>query len=217
MTEISEKELVRRAKARDETAFNQLFVKHENRIFKHVRHWTDTEEDAEDVVLQTFAKIWKNLPNFRGDSTFFTWAFKIAKSEASNFRSSLMRRPSGNLVTISPDQSIDDLIESISENTSQYDAKIAEQISIEDFDRALQELPIDLRDAFVLSEISGFKYEEIAEILDTPDGTIRSRISRARDALVTSLLGKTRSEIREELKANRKRTGGEPFSDGNSD
>lgn len=128
-----------------------------------------------------------------------------------------MRRPSGNLVTISPDQTIDDLIESISENTSQYDAKIAEQISIEDFDRALQELPIDLRDAFVLSEISGFKYEEIAEILDTPDGTIRSRISRARDALVTSLLGKTRSEIREELKANRKRTGGEPISDGNSD
>ena len=110
-----------------------------------------------------------------------------------------MRRPSGNLVTIAPDQSIDDLLDSISENASQYDAKLAEQISMEDFDRALQELPIDLKDAFVLSELSGFKYEEIAEILDTPDGTIRSRISRARDALVASLLGKTRSELREEL------------------
>ena len=205
MAERSEKELVQGAKARDEAAFNELVERHQSRIFKHVRRWTDTEEDAEDVVLQTFAKIWRNLPNFRGDSSFFTWAFRIAKSEASNFRSSLMRRPMGNLVTISSDQSIEELIEDHASQSRQLDSLVAEEISVEDFEKALQELPADLRDAFILSEISGFKYDEIAEILDTPDGTIRSRISRARDALVNSLLGISRSEARQERKDARQR------------
>ena len=216
MPDKPEKELVNRAKARDEEAFNDLVHKYESRLFKHVRRWTDTEEDAEDVVLQTFAKIWRNLPTFRGESSFFTWAFKIAKSEASNFRSSLMRRPSGNLVTINANQTVEELFDSRVANTMPLDAKIAEQVTPEAFERALMELPEDLRDAFVLSELSGFKYEEIAEILNTPDGTIRSRISRARDGLVSALFGMSRSEIREQINANRSKVNSAKVSDGNS-
>ena len=199
---VNEKELVARAKEKDEDAFNLLFEKYQHRLLKHIRQWTDTEEDAVDVLMQSFTKIWLNLPRFRGESQFFTWAYKIARSEASNYRSSLMRRPLGNLIRFEDDSSIEDFIESQSDTVSPYDSKYAQTITSEEFESAVEELPQDLKEAFVL-HLQGYKYEEIAEMLNTPDGTVRSRISRARDAMTVLVLGTTRREFQEDRKKRR--------------
>ncbi|MCY4655917.1 MAG: sigma-70 family RNA polymerase sigma factor [Gammaproteobacteria bacterium] len=199
ISQLDERELLKRAKEGDESAFNVIYKKYEHRLLKHIRHWTDTEDDALDVLMQTFAKIWKNLPNFRGDSQFFTWAYKIARSESSNYRSYLKRRPLGNLIEAEEDQTIEEMIENRTDKTSPYEAKIGERVSKEEYDAAVEDLPPDLKDAFVLSQ-EKYKYCQIAAMLDTPAGTVRSRISRARDAICLKLFGKSRTAVLAEWK-----------------
>ena len=155
------------------------------------------EEDAEDVLLQTFAKIWHNLPKFRGKSSFYTWAYRIARSEASNYRTSQERRPLGHLVTIAKDQTVEFYIENeVERKRSMDEQNRLVNVTFEEFENALRKLPQQMKEAFALKEFDGYKYNEIAELLGVPDGTVRSSISRARDALCEILFNQSRQELR---------------------
>jgi RNA polymerase sigma-70 factor (ECF subfamily) len=180
-------ELVLRVQQGDKRAFELLVAKYQRRVERLISRLIRDPAEVEDVAQEAFIKAYRALPQFRGESAFYTWLYRIAVNTAKNSLVSQGRRPrplAG--APIEEDgESFDaaDVVEDI--NTP--DAVLHSRQVAETVNAAIDALPPDLRTALTLREIEGLTYEEIAEAMDCPIGTVRSRIFRAREAIAERL------------------------------
>jgi RNA polymerase sigma-70 factor (ECF subfamily) len=177
----TDKELVRRVKKGDRDAFDLLFDRYQHKILNLVARYLRDPQDVEDVTQEAFIKAFRALPRFRGDSAFYTWLYRIAINTAKNHLVSRSRRPPGTDVDLD-DAEFFDGNDALRESESPESALARDQLSAE-IDSAIADLPDDLRSAVTLREFDGLSYEQIAEIMDCPVGTVRSRIFRARESI----------------------------------
>lgn len=171
--------LIQRVQAGDKQAFNLLVLKYQYRIRGLVSRLIKDSAEQEDVVQEAFIKAYRALARFRGDSAFYTWLYRIAVNTAKNHLLAAARRP--------PAQDID------AEDAPHVHARLTETNTpevilqndrlVEAIRRAMMELPEELHQAITLRELEGMSYEDIAEMMDCPIGTVRSRIFRAREAI----------------------------------
>ena len=143
------------------------------------RTFVDTAEDAEDVAQDTFIKAYNALPRFRNDSAFYTWIYRIATNTAKNFIAARSRRPQSSDLDPEDESRIGEAEASV-ESENPIDTLYGEELEVVVKD-AFDELPLDLRTALTLRESSGLSYIDIADIMQCPVGTVRSRIFRARE------------------------------------
>lgn len=184
-----DQELVERVQAGDKRAFDLLVLKYQRKVQRLVSRFVRDSGEVDDVVQEAFIKAYRALPTFRGDAAFYTWIYRIAINCAKNYLASPARRIVPQSDLISED---DDDAESFERNDGLHDvatpdAEYASKQIAEAVNRAMAALPDDLRTAVTLREIEGLSYEEIAEAMDCPIGTVRSRIFRAREAIATEL------------------------------
>jgi RNA polymerase sigma factor RpoE len=177
----TDQQLVERVQAGDRSAFNLLVLKYQHRVLKLVGRFVSDAAEAEDVTQEAFLKAYRALASFRGDSAFYTWLYRIAINTAKNALVSSRRRP------VDFDLDLQDP-EQYDRHAKLKDADTPEGVLLTDeirevVEKALEQLPEDLRTAIVLRELEGLSYEEIAEAMDCPVGTVRSRIFRAREAI----------------------------------
>jgi len=180
-------ELVLRVQQGDKRAFELLVAKYQRRVERLISRLIRDPADVEDVAQEAFIKAYRALPQFRGESAFYTWLYRIAVNTAKNFLVSQGRRPRplADAPIEEDGESFDaaDVVEDI--NTP--DAVLHSRQVAETVNAAIDALPPDLRTALTLREIEGLTYEEIAEAMDCPIGTVRSRIFRAREAIAERL------------------------------
>jgi RNA polymerase sigma-70 factor (ECF subfamily) len=180
-TEDTDQQLVERVQAGDKAAFNLLVLKYQQRVLKLVSRFVNDAAEAEDVAQEAFLKAYRALASFRGDSAFYTWLYRIAINTAKNALVSSRRRPVDfDLDLQDPEQY--DRQAKLKEADTPEGVLLTEEIRTV-VERAMEQLPEDLRTAIVLRELEGLSYEEIAEAMDCPVGTVRSRIFRAREAI----------------------------------
>ncbi|HKU15812.1 MAG TPA: RNA polymerase sigma factor RpoE [Steroidobacteraceae bacterium] len=177
----SDQQLVERVQAGDKAAFDLLVRKYQHRVLKLVSRFVSDAAEAEDVAQEAFLKAYRALASFRGDSAFYTWLYRIAINTAKNALVSNRRRPVDfDLDLQDPEQY--DRHARLKEGDTPEGVLLTEEIR-NVVERAMEQLPEDLRTAIVLRELEGLSYEEIAEAMDCPVGTVRSRIFRAREAI----------------------------------
>ncbi|MDP4617449.1 MAG: RNA polymerase sigma factor RpoE [Burkholderiaceae bacterium] len=189
MAEIpSDLDLVQRVKNGDKEAFNLLVLKYQRKVGRLVRRLVSNSDEADDVVQDAFIKAYRALPQFRGDSAFYTWLYRIAVNTAKNHLVSRGKRP----ISLSEltsnegdDESFEVPVVTIDNNTPE--AELMSRQIAEAVNRAVSALPEELQTALSLREIDGLSYEEIAEAMNCPIGTVRSRIFRAREAVAAEL------------------------------
>lgn len=177
----TDKELVRRVKKGDKQAFDLLFGRYQHKILNLVSRYLRDPEDVQDVTQEAFIKAFRALPRFRGESAFYTWLYRIAINTAKNHIVARSRRPPGTDVDVD-DAEFMEGTDALKESESPESALARDELKAA-IDRAISELPDDLRSAVTLREFDGLSYEQIAEIMDCPVGTVRSRIFRAREAI----------------------------------
>jgi RNA polymerase sigma-70 factor (ECF subfamily) len=177
--------LVRRVQRGDKRAFDLLVSKYQLRLLKLVGRLVSDRAEAQDVVQEAFIKAYRALPNFRGDSAFYTWLYRIGINAAKNHLVARSRRPPGDDVDIT-DGGVEEAGVVVADLATPESYAARDQLQAA-LSRALDELPEDLRTALTLCEMEGLSYDEIARVLDCPIGTVRSRIFRARRALDAKL------------------------------
>lgn len=173
--------LVERVQAGDKRAFDLLVKKYQHKIIGLISRYIYDQHEALDVAQESFIKAYRALPKFRGDSAFYTWLYRIAINTAKNHLVSRGRRPPDTDVDVMDAQYFDgdsELRDIESPENSLYRDELQDVIN-----RVLDKLPEDLRAALTLRELEGMSYEEIAQVMDCPVGTVRSRIFRAREAI----------------------------------
>ncbi|HEV7139290.1 MAG TPA: RNA polymerase sigma factor RpoE [Steroidobacteraceae bacterium] len=180
--DASDLSLVRRVQRGDKGAFDALVLKYQHKLVKLVMRYVRNPAEAEDIAQEAFIKAYRALPQFRGDSAFYTWLYRIAINTAKNAVVSRDRNP----VEYDLDRSNTD--ESYDMQGRMKDSETPEGLVLTDEIRstvnaAIEALPEDLRTAIVLRELEGLSYEEIAAAMACPVGTVRSRIFRAREAI----------------------------------
>ena len=182
MSEINvDQKLVERVQSGDKNAFNLLVTKYQHKVANLVSRYVKNQSDVPDIVQEAFIKAYRALANFRGDSAFYTWLYRIAVNCAKNHTVASNRKPPGSDIDVE-DAEIYDSGEALRENASPEKLLLTNEIKKVIFD-TIEQLPEDLRTAINLRELEGLSYEEIAHIMDCPVGTVRSRIFRARDAV----------------------------------
>ncbi len=181
MAKDTDKELVRRVKKGDKLAFDLLFSRYQHKILNLVSRYLRDPQDVEDVAQEAFIKAFRALPRFRGESAFYTWLYRIAINTAKNHLVARSRRPPGVDIDIDDAEFLDGT-DVLREGESPEAVLARDELSVE-INAALGDLPDDLRSAVTLREFDGLSYEQIAEIMDCPVGTVRSRIFRAREAI----------------------------------
>ena len=180
--DVSDLSLVRRVQRGDKTAFDVLVLKYQHKVVKLVMRYVRVPAEAEDIAQEAFIKAYRALPQFRGDSAFYTWLYRIAINTAKNVVASRGRSPiEYNLDLSNPEESYD-MQDRIKDTATPEALAMTEEIRVT-VDAAIEALPEELRTAIVLREIEGLSYEEIAASMDCPVGTVRSRIFRAREAI----------------------------------
>jgi len=178
-------ELVRKVQSGNKRAFDLLVIRYQHKVVSLINRFLHNYEESEDVAQETFIKAYKALANFRGDSAFYTWLYRIAVNSAKNHLASKKRRP--------PSSDIDSKdAEQIDINSGLKDIATPEHNLIRDEMQrtiidSIANLSEDLRITISLRELEGMSYEEIAEIMSCPVGTVRSRIFRAREAIDVKL------------------------------
>ncbi len=179
--ETSDRVLVQRVKKGDRAAFDILVARYQHKIIKLVTRYVRDPSEAMDVAQEAFLKAYKALPGFRGDSAFYTWMYRIAINTAKNYLVSAKRRPVDyDLDLQDPEQY--EMHGRLKTTDTPEHMVLTEEIR-QTVNRAIEELPEDLRTAIMLREIEGMSYEEIATTMECPVGTVRSRIFRAREAI----------------------------------
>jgi len=176
-----DQQLVERVQRGDKTAFNLLVTKYQHKVASLVSRYVSNHSDVPDIVQEAFIKAYRALPNFRGDSAFYTWLYRIAVNCAKNHSISLNRKPPSNDVEID-DAELFDGGDALRDSASPESVLLTNEIKKVIFN-TIESLPEDLRIAINYREIEGLSYEEIATIMECPVGTVRSRIFRARDAI----------------------------------
>ena len=181
--------LVERVKQGDVKAFEMLVVKYQRRIERLVGRMVRDVDLVPDIAQETFIRAYRALPQFRGDSAFYTWLYRIAVNTAKKALMELKRDP---LVTESARAGRDEdddspRVENEPSDSATPEAVLASKQIAAAVNFAVEALSEDLRQAITLREIDGLSYEEIAEIMNCPIGTVRSRIFRAREAIAARL------------------------------
>jgi len=181
----TDQSLVERVQRGDKTAFDVLVLRYQHKIVKLAARYVHDHAEAYDVAQEAFIKAYRALPRFRGDSAFYTWLYRIAINTAKNHLVSNARRHIDETVDLQDPDEYD-------ANARLRDGDTPEALVLSDeirrtVDAAIEALPDELRTAIVLRELEGLSYEEIAEAMDCPVGTVRSRIFRARDAISNRL------------------------------
>ena len=176
----SDEQLVERAQQGDRRAFELLIRKYQHKIIQLVSRLVG-DGDAPDVAQESFIKAWRALPGFRGQSAFYTWLYRIGINTAKNHLVARGRRPTGQDIDV-------DEAEQFGHTEQMSDVATPEALLLSDEIRrkvgeAIAALPPDLRQAITLRELEGLSYEDIAEAMSCPIGTVRSRIFRAREAI----------------------------------
>jgi len=184
--DASDLSLVQRVQRGDKGAFDVLVLKYQHKVVKLVMRYVRNPAEAEDIAQDAFIKAYRALPQFRGDSAFYTWLYRIAINTAKNAVVARDRNP----VDFDLDMTNND--ESYEMHGRLKDSETPEALVLTDEIRttvnaAIANLPDDLRTAIVLRELEGLSYEEIAATMDCPVGTVRSRIFRAREAIDSRL------------------------------
>ena len=180
-TENTDAQLVRRVQKGDKGAFDLLVLKYQHKIVNLVMRYVRDPDQALDISQEAFLKAYRALPRFRGDSAFYTWMYRIAVNTAKNYLAAQRRRPMNvELDLQDPEQY--DLHAKLKETDTPEGVTLSAELQ-ETVERAIAALPEDLRTAIVLRELEGMSYEEIAQTMECPVGTVRSRIFRARDAI----------------------------------
>jgi RNA polymerase sigma-70 factor (ECF subfamily) len=176
-----DRELVERARTGDKRAFDLLVLKYQQKVANLVARYIRDPSETQDVTQEVFIKAYRALKNFRGESAFYTWIYRIAINTAKNFLVAQARRPPGSDVDAETAEQLDvgsRLKEYATPESLVLTDEIAATVKL-----ALDGLPEDLRIAITLRELEGMSYEEIAEAMSCPIGTVRSRIFRAREAI----------------------------------
>ncbi|TVO70537.1 RNA polymerase sigma factor RpoE [Sedimenticola selenatireducens] len=185
-----DQELVERVQRGDKKAFDLLVLKYQQKVANLISRYVRDHSETLDVTQEAFIKAYKALPNFRGESAFYTWLYRIAINTAKNHLVAMKRRPPSSDIDAETAEQLDvgmRLKEYATPENHLLESEIAETVK-----QAINELPEDLRTAITLRELEGLSYEEIARAMDCPVGTVRSRIFRARaaiDARLQPLLG----------------------------
>jgi len=191
MTEIkgeaTDQQLVVRVQEGDKRAFDLLVLKYQHKVHAIVGRFVRDTDEVADVVQEAFIKAYRALPKFRGESQFYTWLYRIAVNTAKNYLVSRSRRPPGSDVDIDDAEyySGSEYLKDLGTPENQLFRDELESVIV----KSIAELPEDLRTAVTLREYEGLSYEEIAEIMECPVGTVRSRIFRARES-IDAVVGK---------------------------
>ncbi|MBX3725165.1 MAG: RNA polymerase sigma factor RpoE [Xanthomonadales bacterium] len=176
-----DQQLVERVQRGEQAAFDLLVRKYQHRILAVINRYLNDFAEAQDVAQETFLRAYRALGNFRGDSAFYTWVYKIAVNTAKNHLVSQGRRPP------TDDVAVDDAMHFNGESQLKDRATPENELLRQEIERnvtaAVEELPEELRTAITLREVDGLSYEEISEVMACPIGTVRSRIFRAREAI----------------------------------
>ncbi len=173
--------LVERVQRGDKRAFDLLVRKYQHRVIAVITRYVRDQDEAMDVAQEAFVKAYRALDRFRGESAFYTWIFRIAVNTAKNYIVSRGRRPPDADVDVEEAEHYDGgewLHELANPENELFKDELEQAVY-----RALEKLPEDLRTAVTLREFDGLSYEEIAEVMECPVGTVRSRIFRAREAI----------------------------------
>lgn len=179
--EVTDQQLVARVQKGDSRAFDMLVLKYQHKIMGLISRYVHDSDEVQDVAQEAFIKAYRALPRFRGDSAFYTWLYRIAINTAKNHLVSRSRRPPGSDVEIEDAEYFEagDALRTIeTPESALFGAELKAVV-----ERAISELPDDLRTAVTLREFDGLSYEDIADVMDCPVGTVRSRIFRAREAI----------------------------------
>ncbi|NGY04438.1 RNA polymerase sigma factor RpoE [Solimonas terrae] len=177
---VTDEQLVVRAQTGDQRAFELLVRKYQHKIVQLVSRLVG-DGDAPDVAQETFIRAYRALNGFRGQSAFYTWLYRIGINTAKNYLVSRSRRPADQDIDVA-DAELYGHTEHLSDMETPEASLLTEEIRNAVAD-TIAKLPPDLRKAITLRELEGLSYEEIAEVMDCPIGTVRSRIFRAREAI----------------------------------
>lgn len=184
--ENNDSALVKRVQQGDKRAFDLLVLKYQHRIYSLVSRLVRDNDEVQDVVQEAFIKAYRALPNFRGDSQFYTWLYRIAVNTAKNYLVSRSRRPQGIDLDVEEAEFMDSA-EGLRDLAGPESQLLTDELRVA-IDAAIKALPEDLRTALTLREFEGLSYEEIANVMDCPVGTVRSRIFRARESVDAAIL-----------------------------
>ncbi len=181
-----DQQLVARVQRGDQQAFGLLVSKYQRKLLRLLSRFIRDPTEVEDVAQETFIKAYRALPAFRGDSAFYTWLYRIGVNTAKNYLVAQGRRASTTTEYDSEDAESFDQSEQLRDNNTPERLLQSKQVG-ETVNAAMDALPEELRTAIMLREIEGLSYEEIANIMECPIGTVRSRIFRAREAIAEKL------------------------------
>ena len=177
----TDQQLVARVQTGDSRAFDLLVLKYQHKIFSLIGRYVHDADEVQDVAQEAFIKAYRALPKFRGDSQFYNWLYRIAVNTAKNHLVSRSRRPPGSDVDVEDAEYYEGgaaLRDIETPENALFGAELKQVV-----EAAISDLPDDLRTAVTLREFDGLSYEDIADIMDCPVGTVRSRIFRAREAI----------------------------------
>lgn len=181
-----DQQLVERAQRGDKHAFELLVGKYQRRLGRLISRFVRDSAEVEDVTQEAFIKAYRALPSFRGDSAFYTWLYRIGINTAKNYLVSLRRRaPTTTQFDVEESEDFEGSDQMHDTNTPENELMSKQVAAV--VNATLLKLPEDLRMALTLREIEGLSYEEIAEIMSCPIGTVRSRIFRARETIASNL------------------------------
>ncbi len=184
--EEADQQLVERVQKGDRRAFDVLVLKYQHRIYSLVTRFMRDPDDVQDVVQEAFIKAYRALPGFRGESAFYTWLYRIAINTAKNHLAARARRPRG--IDVDAEDAEHIINATVLRDLAGPESLLMTEQLRAVIEQAIAALPEDLRTALTLREFDGLSYEEIAEAMQCPVGTVRSRIFRAREAIDREIL-----------------------------
>jgi RNA polymerase sigma-70 factor (ECF subfamily) len=181
-----DRQLVARAQQGDRQAFNLLVVKYQRKLSRLLSRFIRDQAEVEDVTQEAFIKAYRALPAFRGDSAFYTWLYRIGINTAKNYLMALGRRAPTSTEVEAEDAEGFEEGEQLRDINTPESVLLSNEIA-ETVNSTIEQLPEELRQAIQMREIEGLSYEEIAQAMNCPIGTVRSRIFRAREAIAEKL------------------------------
>jgi len=181
-----DQQLVARAQQGDKQAFELLVSKYQRKLLRLISRLVRDPAEAEDVAQDAFIKAYRALPQFRGDSAFYTWLYRIGVNTAKNYLVSQGRRPPSSTEKDNEEAETFDDADALRDINTPESILLSKEIATT-VNAAMAKLPEELRTAISLREIEGLSYDEISEVMNCPIGTVRSRIFRAREAIAAEL------------------------------